>query len=152
MSGQDTAGGAAAPGETVIHAGCVALEGRGLLILGRSGSGKSALALELIALGAELVADDRTRLWRDGDRLRAASPPTIAGLIEARHVGLLRLPYRDRADVALALDLDRAEPERLPPRRNITLCGVDLPLLFTPPLGHSASVLIQCLLLRRESP
>ena len=50
----------------ILHATCVAVDGRGLLILGPSGSGKSALALQLIALGAQLVADDRTRVSRRG--------------------------------------------------------------------------------------
>ncbi|MEO1532556.1 MAG: serine kinase, partial [Pseudomonadota bacterium] len=42
-----------------LHASAVALGERGLLILGPSGAGKTRLALELVALGAELVADDR---------------------------------------------------------------------------------------------
>ncbi|WP_116131290.1 HPr kinase/phosphorylase [Tropicimonas sp. IMCC34043] len=137
---------------TILHAGCVALQGRGLLILGRSGSGKSALALDLIALGAVLVADDRTRIRYQGGQLWAEPPAPIAGLIEARHVGLLRLPYRARAEVTLALDLDRPEPDRLPPLRNIDLLGKTIPVLFRPPAGHSTGAILQCLLQRREIP
>lgn len=58
---------------TILHASCVALDGRGLLILGPSGSGKSALALELMALGADLVADDRTEIEGQGPDLVAAA-------------------------------------------------------------------------------
>jgi HPr kinase/phosphorylase len=125
--------------EAPLHAGCVAIDGRGLLILGAAGSGKSALALDLIALGADLVADDRVLLARDGDRLSARPVPRLAGLIEARGIGLLRLPHRTQAAVVLALDLDRVEPLRLPVRRSMTLLGVELPLILRPePLRPSA--------------
>jgi HPr kinase/phosphorylase len=116
--------------EAPLHATCVAIGGRGLLILGAAGSGKSALALDLIALGADLVADDRVLLACDGDRIAARPVPRLAGLIEARGIGLLRLPYHAPAAVVLALDLDRAETMRLPVRRSMTLLGVDLPLIL----------------------
>jgi HPr kinase/phosphorylase len=83
----------------------VAVEGRGVLLVGPSGAGKSALALRLIALGAELVADDRTLVARHGDRLVAAAPASGHGLIEARGVGLLRLPALGAVPLALAVDL-----------------------------------------------
>ncbi len=64
------------------HASCVAYGGRGVLILGASGRGKSALALRLMALGAVLVADDRTDLCREGDSVMARAPDAIKGMIE----------------------------------------------------------------------
>lgn len=125
--------------EPPLHATCVAAGTRGLLILGAPGTGKSALALDLIALGAELVADDRVLLRPHGGGVVAAPVPRLAGLIEARGIGLLRLPHRAVADVALVLDLDRAEPLRLPVRRSMTLLGVALPLILRPePLRPSA--------------
>jgi len=60
---------------TTIHATTVAVNGRGVMIRGASGSGKSALALQMIAMGAELVSDDRTSLIVHENRL-IASPPT----------------------------------------------------------------------------
>ncbi len=69
--------------QTVLHASTVSLGGCGLLILGPSGTGKSALALRLLTRGALLVADDRTELARVDDRLVARCPPALAGLIEA---------------------------------------------------------------------
>jgi HPr kinase/phosphorylase len=110
--------------------GCVALEGCGLLILGRPGAGKSQLALEMIALGATLVADDVLRLRRAGDAVIASAPPAGFGLIEARGLGLLRLPAARAARVALAVDLDSPEAERLPPSRAIRLLGVRIPLVL----------------------
>lgn len=121
-------------GEALLHASCVAAKGPAgpcaLLILGPSGSGKSALALELISRGAVLVADDRVALRREGARLLASAPERISGLIEARGVGLLRLPALAAAEVAAVADLRRAEPHRLPPLRRVRLCGVALPRLL----------------------
>jgi HPr kinase/phosphorylase len=125
--------------ETPLHATCVAIDGRGLLILGAAGSGKSALALDLIALGVDLVADDRVQLARDGDRLSARPVARLSGLIEARGIGLLRLPHRAPVALVLAIDLDKAEPLRLPVRRSMTLLGIELPLILRPePLRPSA--------------
>ena len=113
-----------------LHATCVAVDGRGLLILGPSGSGKSALGLRLLALGARLVADDRTGVSVEGDRLIARCPAQIAGWIEARGVGILRAPTVEAAEVVLVADLGQAEDSRLPSARRITIlgCAVDLVL------------------------
>lgn len=122
--------------EELLHASCVAWEGRGVLILGPSGSGKSALALALLALGAALVADDRTRVWRAGGRLRAAAPEAIRGMIEARGFGLLSAPAVEAEALVLAIDLSRRETERLPPDRELPLLGLSLPLRFGIDAAH----------------
>lgn len=101
--------------DEILHASAVAKDGAALLILGPSGSGKSSLALELIALGAGLIADDLVRI-RPGP-VAAPVRPGSTQRIEARGVGLLRLPAAAPAPVRLALDLGVAETERLPPRR-----------------------------------
>ena len=114
----------------LMHASCVAVSGRGLLILGPAGSGKSALALQLIALGAELVADDQTKITLIDGQVVARCPPGLLGLIEARGVGILRVKAVAEAEIALVADLSQPEADRLPPRRSITLLGkaVDLVL------------------------
>lgn len=113
-----------------MHASCVAVSGRAVLITGPSGSGKSALALALMAAGADLVADDQTEVFLEGEALMARCPPALSGLIEARGLGLLRADAVASAKVALVADLSQPEPDRLPPRRSITLLGrpVDLVL------------------------
>lgn len=111
-----------APSQT-IHGSAVAIEGRGLLILGASGSGKSSLALHLIALGGTLIADDGVLV---GDVLSA--PEATAGLIEARGVGLLRLPHTE-APLHAAVDLDRTEAARLPHRHEVVIAGQTVPCL-----------------------
>lgn len=102
----------------------------GVLIIGPSGAGKSALALQLIALGASLVADDRTRLTRQDGTVVADVPETIAGLIEARGVGILRLPPAGPTPLALVVDTARTEPERIPPPRSHAVLGLELPCLY----------------------
>lgn len=113
----------------IVHGSVVSRRGRGLLILGGSGSGKSGLALRMMALGAELVADDRVLLARRGDALVASVPPAIAGLIEARGVGLLRTAFVAETVLVCAVDLDRAGTARLPQPETITHSGVTLDLI-----------------------
>lgn len=115
----------------VIHASTVAFgpEG-GIVIEGPSGSGKSQLALLLIGQGAELVADDRTLLMASGGGLYARAPRPIAGLIEARGLGLLRLAARRLARVRLVLDLSDPEAApRLPEPATCRRLGADIALL-----------------------
>lgn len=100
----------------MIHASAVSADGRGLLIFGPSGSGKSTLALEMIALGAGLVADDQVRISGEEGALLAGPKDAGAGfgLIEARGVGLLRLPLAGEVPLGLVIDLGEEEKERLP--------------------------------------
>lgn len=113
----------------IVHGAAVALAGRGLLILGASGSGKSGLALALIGRGAALVADDRVLLSRRGDALVARAPDAIANLIEARGFGLLRLPAIPEAPLAVAVDLDTAPSARMPQPVTITYLGKEIELI-----------------------
>jgi len=128
---------------TTIHATAVEIGGRGLLILGPSGSGKSSLALALMGLGARLVADDRVILRAEGSRLVAECPAPIQGRIEARGIGILRAEAAGPVEVAQVVDLGQAETERLPPWRRITLSGLALPLVLGPQGPHLASALMQ---------
>ncbi len=100
-----------------LHASAVALgacHDFGVLIEGPSGSGKSALALQLIALGGCLVADDRVRLaLRDGTPHMLA-PERLEGVIEARGLGLIRVPHLAAAPLRLVVDMGAVEPARLP--------------------------------------
>ncbi|UXX84553.1 HPr kinase/phosphorylase [Roseovarius pelagicus] len=124
-----------------IHASCVALDGLAVLIRGQAGSGKSGLALQMIALGAELVADDRTCLWRAGNMVMAASPPTILGRIEARGVGILAAPVAAPSPLALIADMDGTESERLPPFHTDHILGITLPLVKKITEAHFAAAL-----------
>ena len=124
------------PPTAILHASCVAVDGRALLILGPSGSGKSSLALRMIGLGAHLVADDRTQVTVQAGTLIAHCPPPIRGLIEARGIGLMRAPFAETAAVSLVADLSRAEDHRLPPNRMVTILGCDLNLVLQSQNDH----------------
>ena len=119
-----------------LHASCVALEGRGLLILGPSGSGKSSLALQMIGLGAALVADDQVDVTCAGDALVAAAPPALAGLIEARGVGLLRAGTVASVPLHLAVDLGQPASPRLPDQDAIVLLERRIALVKGPLSAH----------------
>ncbi len=131
------------PDSDILHASCVAVDGRGLLILGPSGAGKSALALRLIAMGAALVSDDRTQVAAKDGRLTASCPnPDLRGLIEARGLGILRAPFVDSAVLALAIDLNRQETDRLPPERSVTILGTPLSLVLQVQNDHFPDALM----------
>lgn len=82
------------------------------MLLGPPGSGKSDLVLRLLDIGFVLVADDRVEI-EDGV---ARPAPTLAGLLEVRGLGVMRLPHAAQARVALAVRLGSGprlpEPER----------------------------------------
>jgi serine kinase of HPr protein (carbohydrate metabolism regulator) len=100
----------------LIHASCVALSGKGVLISGPAGAGKSDLALRLIDEGAQLVADDQTELAIADNALIASPPAAIAGLMEIRHYGLVRLAHAEKVPIALYVDLASPDEklERIP--------------------------------------
>lgn len=113
----------------VRQAGCVAIGGRGLLIEGKPGSGKSSLALGLIDRGALLVGDDGVVLDATGGRLVAAPHPKIAGKLEVRNVGLIDMPTSPPVAVALVIRLDLDAPRFIDAAEAITIEGIALPLV-----------------------
>jgi serine kinase of HPr protein (carbohydrate metabolism regulator) len=125
-----------------VHASCVAIAGRGVLLAGASGRGKSDLAVRLIDRGARLVSDDYTLVRAVGDRLVGTAPATIAGRIEIRGVGLVEMPCLADVAIALYVDLDTA-PERLPEPRAVALAGIALPSIALAALEASAPIKLE---------
>lgn len=121
-----------------LHASCVAIDGRAVLLSGSSGAGKSDLALRLIDRGFALVSDDQTIVGKSGDRLIASAPATIAGKLEIRGIGIVDMETVSDVPVALAVELT-SEIQRLPDdSRERIILGVRLPLITVDALTASA--------------
>ena len=124
----------------LVHATAVAIDGGAILLRGPPGCGKSDLALRLIDGGARLIADDQAVLQLEQDRVIVRAPATIAGLIEVRGVGILRLDTFPEAPLALVVDLvPAAQVERLPEPRCETVLGLAVPLIALAPFEASAA-------------
>lgn len=117
----------------------VAIRGHAILLEGPPGSGKSTLALQLLDRGAQLVGDDGVTLSVAGGRLVASPPPNIAGLIEARNVGLMQMPATE-APVALVLRLSAKAPRFVEQAEAEERLGIPVPLLLFDPSIPAAAI------------
>jgi serine kinase of HPr protein (carbohydrate metabolism regulator) len=121
-----------------VHASTVAIDGRAVVISGPSGSGKSDLALRLLDRGFTLVSDDRTIVKREGDRLLASAPASIAGKLEIRGIGIVDVETVNDVPIALLVELT-SDIQRLPvDNRERPILGVGLPLIGIDALAASA--------------
>lgn len=115
-----------------IYATCISIKKAGILLLGKSGMGKSDLALRLIEnKGAVLVADDRTDICLKDGTIYAYAPDNIKGLLEVRGVGIVKIPYIEDIPVKMAVELvDSAEKvERMPEAEFFKFKGCRIPLI-----------------------
>lgn len=119
----------------LVQATCLLIGAGAVLIRGEPGSGKSALAADLIDRCDEttfirLVGDDAIHVQAAGGRLVAFAPEPTRGLIEMRGIGLRPVPFEPRAVVRLVVDLVPADAvERLPeePAPITEIAGIRLP-------------------------
>jgi serine kinase of HPr protein (carbohydrate metabolism regulator) len=122
-----------------VHASSVAIEGRAVLITGPSGAGKSDLTLRLIDRGFSLVSDDQTIVKLAGPRLVASAPPTIAGKLEIRGIGIMEMEVASNVPVALLVELT-SDIARLPDdSRERPILGIPLPLITIDAMTASAA-------------
>lgn len=105
-----------------VYGSCAARDHAAVLVTGEPGSGKSDLVLRLLDRGFELVADDRVDIAEG----YASAPASLAGLLEVRGLGILRLPYLTRARLALLVRLAPATIRLPEPRRD---AAFDLPVV-----------------------
>ncbi|CTQ71693.1 HPr kinase/phosphorylase [Roseibium alexandrii] len=124
-----------------IHANCLVVGTKGLLIRGKSGSGKSSLSDTILEAARSrghfgaLVADDRVLLNGETGQLLAEPPKVLEGMMEVRGTGIVRARFLPHAQVHLIVDLcEKVAVERLPeePYNKETVLGVVCPLLRCP--------------------
>ena len=141
---------------TSLHATAVIHRETGVLILGPSGSGKSALALALMARASgagafgALIGDDRIFVRRADGRLIARGAANMAGVIERRKAGLIVVQHEPAAIVRLAVELcerGRQWPRMPEDHDCLMIGGVRLPRLA---LDSSLSVCDQALAVEEQ--
>ncbi|WP_195759487.1 HPr kinase/phosphorylase [Spiribacter sp. 2438] len=129
----------------------VSIQGRGVLLRGAAGSGKSDTALQLIERGHPLVADDAVDLQRLDGRLTACAPVLGRGLLFIRGIGVVDVATRygqtavlASAPLDLLVDLERTRsPESLEGSwTQETLAGVSVPRLAICPGRPVASLIV----------
>lgn len=124
-----------------VHGTAIVVDGTGLLFIGPSGSGKSALAFDCLAeaslrgLSAALVSDDQVFLSRRNERTFGQRPAAIQGLIELRYSGIVVLDSIEEAELHFVISpVVSADSPRLPPEdeRLSLLRDIDLPVIRVP--------------------
>ncbi len=126
-------------GSLIMHASCVDVNGYGVLIVGRSGSGKSSLAINLLALGSKLVADDQCELIRKNNGFRISKPASLPKSIEIRGVGLVSVPMVNETSLDWVVNMDEVEKERMPTPRFTEIGGFRVPTVFGKEMDGLAS-------------
>ena len=123
----------------IMHATCVDINGSGVLIVGRSGSGKSSLAINLIALGSKLVADDQCEIVKKNNKLSVFKPTSLPSSIEIRGVGLVSVPMVVETSLDWVVNMDEAETQRMPDLQFTEIDGYRIPTIFGKNMDDLAS-------------
>ena len=109
---------------------------RGVMLMGPSGAGKSDLALRALDHGFRLVADDRVVVWASGGALYGRAPDSLAGLMEARGIGVHGGASINFCRIALSV---RCGPyERMPEPDFEEYAGLSIPTISIEPFEASA--------------
>ena len=106
----------------------VCIGGRGLLIEGAPGSGKTSLALALIDRGATLIGDDGVKLDIEGNALVAHPADATRGLVEIRNLGIVEMPWTN-APISLLLSLTANAPRFVDGAATREFAGQAIPAL-----------------------
>ena len=133
-----------------IHATLVVVADKGVLLVGKSGTGKSDLALRLIEQGkAVLVADDVVCIKKDCGHLYGRSDEKIAGMLEIYGLGIVQYPYQEEAIISLVAELVEApeDVDRFPQKCTESILGLEIPKIALY-AKHSSAVEKLCVGLR----
>ncbi len=125
----------------IIHASSIEINGRGAVILGKSGTGKSNLAIKLISMGANLISDDQTHLKLTEDKIIITKPISTPKLIEARGIGLLHAPYVLSSELFCFIKITDLELPRLPHSKIKNCLGKKIKMLEFNPIYNNESAL-----------
>ena len=113
----------------IIHATLVQVEKKGVLLTGKSASGKSDLALRLIEnKKAKLVADDAVEVYVQNNKLSGCAPKSLAGMLEVRNVGIVRYPHLNNANIDMVVELKESPEEisRMPSIQKEFILGLEI--------------------------
>lgn len=130
--------------EIRIHGGLLEVFGMGILIIGKSSIGKSETALELIARGHRLVADDAVDIRKIDNKLYGESPENIRHFLEIRGLGILDIQrlygvgaVKKSTEIDFVIELenwiDNKEYDRLGlDDKYKSILGLELPYIVIP--------------------
>ncbi|MBR1600754.1 MAG: HPr kinase/phosphatase C-terminal domain-containing protein [Alphaproteobacteria bacterium] len=113
----------------IIHATLISVGGKGVLLIGNSGFGKSDLALRLIeSKKAKLVADDVVELWEQNGKVKGCAPQNLAGLLEVRGIGIVTYSYIEKTTVDVIVELKNSldDIERMPLMQKEMIFGLEI--------------------------
>ncbi len=99
---------------TQLHGTAVAYEGHSLILIGEPGCGKSTVALQIMAFGGQLIADDRCDLADEGGQVIVSRPPNLPQMIEARGFGLIPVECAGPAKIVAVVYMSVTSTKRLP--------------------------------------
>jgi serine kinase of HPr protein (carbohydrate metabolism regulator) len=124
-----------------IHGTAITVDGIGLLFVGPSGSGKSSIAFDCLAearlmgCSGALISDDRVLVTKREEKITAAGPEQIRGLIELRYTGIVAVDHIAEADLHYAiLPVSGPEADRLPADQEVFTVtpSIQLPAIRLP--------------------
>ena len=125
----------------IIHASSVDINGKGVVILGKSGAGKSNLAIKLISMGAKLISDDQTHFKCKENKIIISKPETTPNFIEARGIGLIKVPFVVSSKLFCFVKITNLELNRLPNAKNKYCFGKKIKLMEFNPFYNNESAL-----------
>ncbi len=131
------------PNSTILHSTAIDISGIGAAIIGKSGLGKSSLAIKLINMGATLVSDDQTLFKNVNGDILISKPYSVPCAIEARGIGLIPVPLIETSKLYYFVKLTDRSLDRLPQVQSRVCLGISVRLIhFNPFSGNDAALFL----------